>query len=113
MLVGLAKLVAPIMPFLSEELYQNLVCSVQPGAPESVESALVAAASYPNFAGKHAGEALFTAADFLAYLRQAGVRDDAPAPGGVVLCYQRSNIFSPRRLANVTICPKTCLSPHR
>ncbi len=46
--------------------------------------------SYPNFAGKHAGEALFTAADFLAYLRQAGVRDDVPAPGGVVLCYQRS-----------------------
>ena len=28
--------------------------------------------SYPNFAGKHAGQALFTAADFLAYLRQAG-----------------------------------------
>ena len=26
------------------------------------------AASYPNFAGKHAGEALFTAADFTAYL---------------------------------------------
>lgn len=46
--------------------------------------------SYPNFAGKHAGEAMFTAADFLAYLRRAGVRDDTPAPGGVVLCYQRS-----------------------
>jgi uridine phosphorylase len=50
----------------------------------------VAAASYPNFAGKHAGEALFTAADFLAYLRQVGARDEAAAPGGVVLCYQRS-----------------------
>jgi uridine phosphorylase len=50
----------------------------------------VAESSYPNFAGKHAGEALFTAADFLAYLRRVGARDDVPAPDGVVLCYQRS-----------------------
>ena len=47
-------------------------------------------ASYPNFAGKHAGQALFTAADFLAYLRQVGALDDEAAPGGAVLCYQRS-----------------------
>jgi uridine phosphorylase len=46
--------------------------------------------SYPNFAGKHAGEAMFTAADFVAYLRRVGVRDETPAPAGVVLCYQRS-----------------------
>jgi uridine phosphorylase len=46
--------------------------------------------SYPNFAGKHAGQALFTAADFLAHLRRVGVRDDAASPAGVVLCYQRS-----------------------
>jgi hypothetical protein len=46
--------------------------------------------SYPNFAGKHAGQALFTAADFLAYLRQAGALDDRAAPDGAVLCYQRS-----------------------
>ena len=46
--------------------------------------------SYPNFAGKHAGEAMFTAADFLAYLRRVGARDDAPGPAGAVLCYQRS-----------------------
>jgi hypothetical protein len=50
----------------------------------------VSESSYPNFAGKHAGEALFTASDFLAYLRHVGARDDAPAPAGVVLCYQRS-----------------------
>jgi uridine phosphorylase len=50
----------------------------------------VPAASYPNFAGKHAEEALFTAADFTAYLRQAGALDDGPAPPGVILCYQRS-----------------------
>ncbi len=35
-LVTLSKLLAPFMPFLAEELYQNLVCSVQPDAPESV-----------------------------------------------------------------------------
>ena len=46
--------------------------------------------SYPNFAGKHAEEALYTAADFIAYMRQAGgfARDEAPA--AAVLCYQRS-----------------------
>jgi hypothetical protein len=47
-------------------------------------------ASYPNFTGKHAGEALFTAADFVAYLRRVGVRGDEPAPAGVILCYQPS-----------------------
>jgi uridine phosphorylase len=46
--------------------------------------------SYPNFAGKHAGEAMFTASDFLTYLRRVGARDDTPAPASVVLCYQRS-----------------------
>ncbi|MEZ0396609.1 MAG: isoleucine--tRNA ligase [Anaerolineales bacterium] len=35
-LVTLAKLLAPAMPFLAEELYQNLVRSVDPQAPESV-----------------------------------------------------------------------------
>src|SRR5262249_46479061 len=35
-LVTLARLLAPFMPFWSEELYQNLVRSVDPGAPESV-----------------------------------------------------------------------------
>jgi uridine phosphorylase len=46
--------------------------------------------SYPNFAGKHAEEALFTAQDFAAYLRRAGAVDDAQAPEAVILCYQRS-----------------------
>jgi phosphorylase superfamily protein len=50
----------------------------------------VPTASYPNFAGKHAGEALFTAADFIAHLRQAGAADEGEVPAGVVLCYQPS-----------------------
>jgi nucleoside phosphorylase len=46
--------------------------------------------SYPNFAGKHAEEAMFTPADFVAYLRRLGDFGSYQAPAGVVLCYQRS-----------------------
>ncbi|HEY91639.1 MAG TPA: isoleucine--tRNA ligase [Dehalococcoidia bacterium] len=35
-LVTLTKLLAPFTPFLAEELYQNLVCSISPKAPDSV-----------------------------------------------------------------------------
>jgi len=35
-LVTLAKLLAPAMPFLADEMYQNLVKSIDPKAPESV-----------------------------------------------------------------------------
>jgi isoleucyl-tRNA synthetase len=38
-LVMLSKLLAPTMPFLAEELYQNLVRSIDPQAPESVHLA--------------------------------------------------------------------------
>jgi len=38
-LVTLSKLLAPFTPFLSEEMYQNLVCSVFPEAPDSVHLA--------------------------------------------------------------------------
>ena len=38
-LVTLSKLLAPAMPFLAEEMYRNLVCSVDPNAPESVHLA--------------------------------------------------------------------------
>ncbi len=47
-------------------------------------------AGYPNFAGKHAEKAIFTPADFVAYLRRVGALQHASAPAGVVLCYQRS-----------------------
>jgi isoleucyl-tRNA synthetase len=35
-LATLNRLMAPLVPFLAEEMYQNLVCSGLPGAPESV-----------------------------------------------------------------------------
>ncbi|MFP5343232.1 MAG: class I tRNA ligase family protein [Candidatus Limnocylindria bacterium] len=35
-LVGLARTIAPILPFLSETIYQNLVVAVDPAAPDSV-----------------------------------------------------------------------------
>ena len=38
-LVTLSKLLAPFTPFLAEELYQNLVCSAFPEAPDSVHLA--------------------------------------------------------------------------
>jgi isoleucyl-tRNA synthetase len=38
-LVTLSKLLAPFIPFLTEEIYQNLVCSAFPGAPDSVHLA--------------------------------------------------------------------------
>jgi isoleucyl-tRNA synthetase len=35
-LVTLCKLAAPMIPFMTEEIYQNLVVSVDPNAPESI-----------------------------------------------------------------------------
>ncbi len=35
-LVTLSRILAPFAPFVAEELYQNLVCSIDPEAPESV-----------------------------------------------------------------------------
>jgi uridine phosphorylase len=48
----------------------------------------VTGVTYPNFAGKHAEEALFSPADFIAYQRRAGT-GPAAAPASVILCYQR------------------------
>ena len=38
-LVTVVKLMAPLAPFVSEEIYQNLVCAVDPDAPDSVHLA--------------------------------------------------------------------------
>ena len=39
-LVSTAKVAAPMVPFMSEEIYRNLVCSVDKSAPESVHLCL-------------------------------------------------------------------------
>src|SRR5579875_1688862 len=44
---------------------------------------------FPNFAGKHAEDAFFTAADFVAYMRRAGRLPEMPVLAGVMFCYQR------------------------
>jgi len=35
-LVTVAKLAAPMIPFMTEDIYRNLVCAIDPSAPESV-----------------------------------------------------------------------------
>jgi hypothetical protein len=44
--------------------------------------------SYPNFAGKHAEEAIFTPADFAAYLQRVGALRDYQPPAGLITLYQ-------------------------
>jgi isoleucyl-tRNA synthetase len=38
-LTTLSHLIAPLLPFIAEDMYQNLVCNVDPAAPESVHLA--------------------------------------------------------------------------
>jgi isoleucyl-tRNA synthetase len=52
-LVTLSKLLAPAMPFLAEEMHQNLVCAVNPEAPESVHLS-----DWPEFSRDRIDEAL-------------------------------------------------------
>lgn len=52
--------------------------------------------TFPLLPGKHAGEAVVTARDYMAYLRTAGFRPEGPAPRAAVLC------FSPDHFAAVT-----------
>jgi isoleucyl-tRNA synthetase len=66
-LVTLAKLLAPTMPFLAEELYQNLVSSVDPAAPESVHLA-----EWPTFQEDRINEALNHDMDIVMKLASLG-----------------------------------------
>ena len=43
---------------------------------------------FPNLAGKHAHDALFSPSEFLAYARAHGLVDPAPPPRAALLCYQ-------------------------
>ncbi|MGH2560473.1 MAG: nucleoside phosphorylase [Thermomicrobiales bacterium] len=47
-------------------------------------------ASFPNFSGKHAQEAFFSPADFVAYKRRQGTLPSFRIPEGVIFCYQTS-----------------------
>ncbi len=60
------------------------------GAQGPYDARVTTPATYPNYAGKHAEEAMFTPADFAAYLRRVGALGDYDPPEGIVLCYQRS-----------------------
>ena len=48
------------------------------------------AGSFPNFPGKHAHDAFFSAQDYLAYVRQLGRVPDFAIPEGVIFCFQNS-----------------------
>jgi len=52
-LVELTKLIAPFVPFMAEEIYQNLVISVDKSAPESVHLC-----DYPEFIESYVNEEL-------------------------------------------------------
>jgi uridine phosphorylase len=70
---------------------------------------MAAAMPYPNLAGKHAHDALFSPADFLAYARAHGLLDGAPPPEAVLLCYQPQLV---RRLLGEAAPPRPRLPGH-
>jgi len=63
-LLTVTKVMAPLLPFLTEEIYQNLVCSVDPSAPESVHLT-----SYPQVDEKSIDEALERSIDTVIRLK--------------------------------------------
>lgn len=75
-LTMLSKLLAPTMPFLAEELYQNLVCSVDHAAPESVHLA-----EWPAFDAKYIDEGLN--ADMRLIMRLASLGHAARNQAGI------------------------------
>jgi isoleucyl-tRNA synthetase len=66
-LVTLSKLLAPAMPFLAEELYQNLARTMNPKTPESVHLA-----SWPTFDSTRLSEALNAEMQFVMKLASLG-----------------------------------------
>ena len=75
-LTTLSKLLAPTMPFLAEELYQNLVCSVDHNAPESVHLA-----EWPAFDASRIDEGLN--ADMRLIMRLASLGHAARNQAGI------------------------------
>lgn len=51
---------------------------------------MTAPMTFPNFAGKHAEDAFFSPADYIAWRRAQGTLPEFPVLGGLILTYQRS-----------------------
>ena len=66
-LVGMAKLSAPFTPFISEDIYRNLVCKIDSSAPESVHLT-----NYPDVEASLIDEILENRMDFVMRVVQLG-----------------------------------------
>jgi isoleucyl-tRNA synthetase len=75
-LVTVAKLLAPFVPFVAEEMYQNLVCSAFPDEPESVHLA-----EWPQADASLVDEGLM--ADTRLVMRVASLGRNARAKAGI------------------------------
>ena len=66
-LVTLLQLLAPVTPFITEEIYQNLVVNTQPDAPESIHLT-----SFPEVEEQFVDKTLVAEVDAVIYLVSAG-----------------------------------------
>jgi isoleucyl-tRNA synthetase len=67
-LEGLCRVIAPILPFLAEEIYQNIVARVQPEAPFSVHLC-----DYPEYDPSRVDEELASSIDVIVKFKNAGL----------------------------------------
>lgn len=96
----LSRLTAPFIPFLSEEIYRNIVCSVDKNAPESVHLA-----SYPKVNEKYIDKDLeegMKVAEEAAVLGRAarnlsGIKNRQPL-GKILLCGEHIGALNPELL---------------
>ncbi len=102
-LVTVAKLMAPMAPFTSEALYQNLVLALDPDAPDSVHLA-----AWPEPAAEHVDEELEHAMRALIRLVElgrsaraaSGVKLRQPLPEVLVRVRESSELEGVKRLAD-------------
>ncbi|MBN2088982.1 isoleucine--tRNA ligase [candidate division KSB1 bacterium] len=66
-LVNLIKLLAPVIPFVTEEMYQNLVVSNNPAAPESIHLS-----AFPEVDSEYVNKELVQEVDYIIQLVSAG-----------------------------------------
>ena len=85
-LVTVAELMAPLAPFVAEEMYQNLVCSVDPAAPDSVHLA-----QYPESDQSLVDEPLMEATRLA--MRVASMGRAARSKAGLKVRQPLANVF--------------------